>query len=107
MFMTPSNIPTEPIWTAFIASAAELTLRKRIPPTQPTPKKLLPKIMPDKKELESTCWKHEGKLMPFGVHPRVSYSGGYLLCSFETLQTSNGCICFCRERAFVREHKDR
>ena len=75
LFMTNNRIPTEPVWTAFIASAAELTLRKRVPPTQPSLPHLLPPIDSSSEELGTTCWDHGGDLIPFGVQPRESFKG--------------------------------
>jgi hypothetical protein len=42
LFLVKVRIPTEPIWTAFIASAAELSLVDRVPPPAPRPPTLLP-----------------------------------------------------------------
>lgn len=43
-FLVQYEVPSEPVWAAFIAAAAELTLRAAVPPTQPSPPGLLPKI---------------------------------------------------------------
>lgn len=42
LFLVRHHIPTEPIWTAFMASAAELTLKQHVAPTAPAPPPLLP-----------------------------------------------------------------
>ena len=56
LFLTKDDIPTEPIWTAFITAAAELTLRVRVPPPAPPPVQLLPAIPEHTDEVEATCW---------------------------------------------------
>ena len=75
MFLVKNQIPTEPIWAAFMASAAELTLRKGIPPTAPKPVELLPEDEPTGEELGTKCWAHGGLFAPFGVPPREKYEG--------------------------------
>lgn len=73
MFLVKSVIPTEPIWTAFIASAAELKLRQPVPHTRPRPPALLPEI--SHPEAHETCWKHGGPMTNFGVPPRKEFQG--------------------------------
>lgn len=46
LFLVVDAIATEPVWAAFIASAAELKLREAVPPTQPSPPPLLPHLTP-------------------------------------------------------------
>ena len=75
LFLVKDQIHTEPLWTAFIASAAELTLRKNVPPTRPNPPDLFPKISPIKEEMKTTCWKHGGVAVPLVVPPRERYDG--------------------------------
>ena len=75
MFLVKDQIPTEPLWTAFIASAAELTLRKAVPPTRPLPPDLFPKIPPIREEMKTTCWRHGGVAVPLVVPPRERFGG--------------------------------
>ena len=75
LFLVKDQIHTEPLWAAFIASAAELTLRKNVPPTRPNPPDLFPKISPIKEEMKTTCWKHGGVAVPLVVPPRERYDG--------------------------------
>lgn len=42
LFLAQDKIPTEAIWTAFFTSAAELALRRNIPPTRPLRHPMLP-----------------------------------------------------------------
>ena len=42
LFLVRNKIPTEPIWAAFIAAAAELTLKLTVPPTAPADPHLFP-----------------------------------------------------------------
>lgn len=44
LFLARDAIPTEPLWAAFIASAAELSPLVRAPPTRPRPPAPLPPI---------------------------------------------------------------
>jgi hypothetical protein len=78
LFLVKNSIPTEPIWTAFIASAAELTLRRGIAPTNPRPGTLLPEDVPTEEELNTKCWEHGGILANFGVPPREPFRGPYV-----------------------------
>ena len=75
MFLVGETIPTEPIWAAFMASAAELELQKRIPPTRPGPPNLFPEIPRHEAELETTCWRHGGITVPLVVPPRPRFRG--------------------------------
>jgi hypothetical protein len=75
MFLVKDQIQTEPIWTAFIASAAELALRKSVPPTRPQPPDLFPRIPPIKDEMKTTCWRHGGVAVPLVVPPRERFDG--------------------------------
>ena len=73
MFLIKSVIPTESIWTAFIASAAELQLRSSVPHTRPEPPDLLPEIKhPDTGQ---NCWNNSGPFYSFGVPPREQFQG--------------------------------
>jgi hypothetical protein len=78
MFLVKGPIPTEPIWTAFIASAAELELRKRVPPTRPAFPELFPEVDRVESEVNANCWSHGGIAVPLGVPPRPQYTGGLL-----------------------------
>lgn len=69
LFLAQDKIPTEPIWTAFIAAAAEVRRKQRVPPTQPVPAKLLPPIQEDQEELASQCWRHGGPFNTFSSNP--------------------------------------
>lgn len=73
MFLVKSVIPTEPIWTAFIASAAELKLRRAVPHTRPAPPSLLPDIVHP--ESDEDCWKYGGPMTKYGVPPRKEFQG--------------------------------
>lgn len=85
MFLVKDKIPTEPIWAAFMASAAELTLRKGIPPTAPKSIELLPADEPTNEELATKCWGHGGMFAPFGVPPREKFEG------FGSIRNLNSC----------------
>lgn len=74
MFLVVDKIPVEPIWTAFIAAAGELTLRSRVPPTQPSPPSLITPIEPDQANLDADCWQH-GWSVPLNLHPSQPYRG--------------------------------
>ena len=56
MFLVRDRIPTEPIWTAFIAAAAELKLLMHVPPPAPHPTRLLHAISEHTADLNATCW---------------------------------------------------
>lgn len=75
MFLVKSVIPTESIWTAFIASAAEMTLRQPVPHTRPPPPTLLPEIVHSEADMSAECWKHGGPMTNFGVPPRQEFQG--------------------------------
>eukprot|EP00892_Ulva_mutabilis_P004681 jgi/Ulvmu1/2585/UM014_0036.1 len=76
LFLVQEEIPTEPIWTAFIAAAAGLQRRQRVPPTQPDPPRLLPKIPEDPIEINSKCWRHGGPFNTFSSNPpRQPFTG--------------------------------
>lgn len=75
MFLVKSEIPTEPVWTAFIASAAELTLRRRVPPPRPGLPDLLPKIPPHVDDLKRNCWAYDGDHLYLGVSWWPDYAG--------------------------------
>ena len=75
MFLVKGEIPTEAIWTAFIASAAELTLRRTVPPTRPSPPQLFPELKADPNQLKSKCWAHGGAIVPLTVPPRPKFKG--------------------------------
>lgn len=89
MFLVKGKIPTEPIWTAFIAAAAELKLRQAVPPTRPGPPDLFPTIPPHQEERTTKCWAHGGMAVPLVVPPRPQYSGT-LGCPFQHLAA--GCL---------------
>lgn len=74
MFLVVDKIPVEPIWTAFIAAAGELTLQRRVPPTQPSPPGLITPIEPDEANLDADCWQH-GWSVPLNLHPSQPYRG--------------------------------
>jgi hypothetical protein len=76
LFLVKGPIPTEPVWTAFIASAAELQLRKEVPPTRPAFPKLFPALPRLDEEVNAKCWRHGGVAVPLGVPPRPQYTGG-------------------------------
>lgn len=69
LFLAQDQIPTEPIWTAFLAAAAEVRRKQRVPPTQPDPATMLPPIQSDPEELNSQCWKHGGPFNTFSPNP--------------------------------------
>lgn len=73
MFLIKSVIPTESIWTAFIASAAEMKLRRPVPHTRPGPPDVLPDI--DHPDANENCWMYGGPLAKFGVPPREQFQG--------------------------------
>jgi hypothetical protein len=66
LFLVRDDIPTEPIWAAFIAAAAELTLRVQVPPTRPAAPHLFPAIQRNETERKATCWAHGGPLITMG-----------------------------------------
>jgi hypothetical protein len=68
LFLVKSEIPAEPIWAAFIAAAAELTLRAPVPPTRPAAPRLFPAIKQDARERNATCWAHGGPLKPLRAY---------------------------------------
>ena len=76
LFLVLDQIPTEPVWTAFIASAAELSLRARVPPTQPSLPRLLPPLEANVSNLNASCWSH-GQTLTLHMHPRASHSGSH------------------------------
>jgi hypothetical protein len=47
LFLARDEIHTEPIWTAFFAAAAELSLQKRVPATNPLHHHVLPTQFPE------------------------------------------------------------
>ena len=75
MFLVKDKIPTEPIWSAFMVSAAELRLRRAIPPSRPAPPALFPDLPPNDGELASKCWRHGGMVVPLVVPPRPKFKG--------------------------------
>jgi hypothetical protein len=75
MFLVNGAIPTEAIWTAFIASAAELTLRRSVPPARPGPPALFPELKPDRAQMQTKCWAHGGMVVPLTVSPRKRFKG--------------------------------
>eukprot|EP00892_Ulva_mutabilis_P004537 jgi/Ulvmu1/2455/UM136_0007.1 len=75
MFLVKSVIPTESIWTAFIASAAELKLRRPVPHTRPHPPTLLPEVTHSEADMSEQCWRHGGPMTNFGVPPRQEFQG--------------------------------
>lgn len=60
MFLVRDQIPTEPIWTAFIAAAAELSLRHPVPPTAPAD----PEFLPSSREATGESPKCRGRYLP-------------------------------------------
>jgi hypothetical protein len=56
LFLVKDDIPTEPVWTAFFASAAELTLKLEVPSTRPSPPEVFPPVT-SKPIDNSTCWR--------------------------------------------------
>lgn len=81
LFLAKDVIPTEPIWTAFIAAAAELRLRT-VPPLSPhTPSDLLPQVPLIAKELAAVCWKHSKQAFFAGGSGRSPFLGALLRIS--------------------------
>ena len=75
LFLSKGPIQTEPIWTAFIASAAELELRKAVPPARPAQPELFPEVPRSQEEVDAKCWGHGGMAVPLVVPPRPQYAG--------------------------------
>jgi hypothetical protein len=53
MFLAVNSIPTEPIWTAFMLSAAEVTLKQNVPAPAPRRPRTLPP--PREQDLQARC----------------------------------------------------
>lgn len=75
LFLAKGPIQTEPIWTAFIASAAELELRKAVPPARPAQPDMFPEVPRSQEEVDAKCWAHGGMAVPLVVPPRPQYAG--------------------------------
>jgi hypothetical protein len=75
LFLVKDVIPTEPIWTAFIAAAAELRLRTVPPPTPHAPPDWLPEVPLLAKELAAVCWKHSKQAFFAGGSGRPPFLG--------------------------------
>jgi hypothetical protein len=99
MFLVNAEIYTEPIWAAFIASAAELTLRRHVPPTRPAPPQLFPDIPEHVKQHNSKCWTHGEPIYRIyeAAKQRSVGPGAHLLASLPA-DEKHSCV---RERARI------
>ena len=77
LFLVQDRIPTEPIWAAFIASAAELQLKTRVPPTRPKQPDYFAEVEVPPEERELKCWRHGGKVTGRAglMGPKEPYQG--------------------------------
>jgi hypothetical protein len=89
MFLVNDKIHTEPIWSAFFAAAAELALRRHVPPTRPGPPELFERIPTHTAELRANCWPHAGPIVPIRVTPRRNYQGAQHIAAVQRTQMCN------------------
>lgn len=79
LFLSHAEIHTEPIWAAFIAAAAELELRARVPPPRPAAPRLFPPLQLSMKEMNGKCWRHGGYEVGIAMTPRREAGPGTLM----------------------------
>jgi hypothetical protein len=83
LFLVKDAIPTEPIWTAFISAAAELTLRRSVKPSRPAPPELLPELPLHTEGMARKCWPARNESWGFAravidEHKWPEYAGALL-----------------------------